>query len=335
MDEIKNDNVDNELPDLDPESSGKPKKKKDFRFYDIENASATFQKIINRYHKRKKKSKNKAKNIVAFIERAKISAERFETDNEYMLKELRRDIKIDQELVALFGQRAKKHYSDFSNKRFKLKVNKLDFFTPKEIIKSRDAKKNYRINKTESFPELTQIIFKKDKVSFSPSKLAKSRKKFFSSTFNKINNMKSTHFNSIKTFYKTSSNIKNFKTNYNLHNNNYRIKNSDNFINIIDNNKNKTFHNRVLKSEINAKSRTDTKFRNKIEISSDLNNTNEKNKTENRFHIKGIDCLNKLANIKRQFINTKKEFKNLFKNNDYGCGYSKLEYRYKNKKFFI
>ena len=118
-----------------------PKKKKDFRFYDIENASATFQKIINRYHKRKKKSKNKAKNIVAFIERAKISAERFETDNEYMLKELRRDIKIDQELVALFGQRAKKHYSDFSNKRFKLKVNKLDFFTPKEIIKSRDAKK--------------------------------------------------------------------------------------------------------------------------------------------------------------------------------------------------
>ncbi len=335
MDEIMNDNVDNELPNLNPENSDKPKKKKDFHFYDLDNASYTFQKIINRYHRRKKKSKNKAKNIVAFIERAKISAEKFETENEYMLKELRRDIKIDQELLALFGQRAKKHYSEYSNKRFKLKVNKLDFFTPKEIIKLRDAKKNNRINKTESFPELTQIIFKKDKVSFSPSKLAKSRKNFFSSTFNKNNNMKSTPFNSTKTFYKTSRNIKNFKTNYNLHNNNYRIKNDNNFINIIDNNKNKTFHDRVLKSEMNVKTRTDTNFRKKIEISNDLNLTNEKNKTENRFHIKGIDCLNKLANIKRQFINTKKEFKSLFRNNDYGCGYSKLEYRYLTKKFFI
>ena len=217
MDEIKNDNVDNELPNLDPENSGKTKKKKDFNFYDLDNASLAFQKIINRYHRRKKKSKNKAKNIVAFIERAKVSAEKFETENEYMMKELRRDIKIDQELLALFGQRAKKHYSEFRNKRFKLKVNKLDFFTPKEIIKLRDAKKNSKINKTGSLPELTQIIFTKEKVSFSPSKLAKSKKNFFSSTFNKNNNIKSSpiNFNSTKTFYKTSSNIKNFKTNYN------------------------------------------------------------------------------------------------------------------------
>jgi hypothetical protein len=338
MDEIKIDNIDNELPNLDQENSGTTKKKKDFRFYDIENASSTFQKIINRYHRRKKKSKNKAKNIAAFIERAKIAAEKFETENEYMLKELRRDIKIDQELVALFGQRAKKHYSEFSNKRFKLKVNKLDFFTPKEIIKLRDEKKNIRsikINKTESFPELTQIIFKKDKVSFFPSKLSKSRKKFFSTTFNKNFNIHSTPLNTTKTFYKTSSNIKNFKTNYNMHNNNYRIKSNDNFINIIDNNKNKTFHNTILKSEINATTRTDTNFRNRIKISNDLNLTNVKNKTENRFHIKRIDCLNKLANIKKQFINTKKEFKSFFRNNDYGCGYSKLEYRYLTKKFFI
>jgi hypothetical protein len=338
MDEIKNDNVDNELPNLDQENSGTTKKKKDFRFYDIENASYTFQKIINRYHRRKKKSKNKAKNIVAFIERAKIAAEKFETENEYMLKELRKDIKIDQELVALFGQRAKKHYSEFSNQRFKLKVNKLDFFTPKEIIKLRDAKKNIRsskIKKTESIPELTQIIFKKDKMSFSPSKLSKNRKNYFSTTFNQNINPHSSPLNSTKTFYKTSSNIKNLKTIYKMDKNNYRIKNNDNFINIIDNNKNKTFHNRILKSEINPETRTNTNFRQRIKISNDLNLTNEKNKTENRFHIKGIDCLNKLANIKRQFINTKKEFKNLFKNNDYGCGYSKLEYRYITKKFFI
>lgn len=332
MDKLKIDNVDNELPNLDTENSGKTKKKRDFKFYDLENASSAFQKIINRYHRRKKKSKNKVKNIAAFIERAKVSAEKFETENEYMLKELRRDIKIDQELVALFGQRAKKHYSEFSNKRFKLKVNKLDFFTPKEIVKLREAKKNNRINKTESFPELTQIIFKKDKVSFSPSNLAKSKKNFFSTNYFKS---KSSPFNSTKTFYKTSSNIQNFKTNYNMHNNNYRIKSDNNFINIIDNNKSKTFHNRVLKSEMNAKTRTDTNFRNKIELSGDINLTNEKNKTDNRFHIKGIDCLNKLANIKRQFIKTKKEFKNLFRNNDYGCGYSKLEYRYLTKKFFV
>ena len=50
--------------------------------------------------------------------------------------------------------------------------------------------------------------------------------------------------------------------------------------------------------------------------------------------MKNLGYLNELTKIKRQFTNKENEFKNHFKNYDYGCSYSKMEYRYLLKKFF-
>ena len=373
-------------------NSVKVKKIKDLNFYDVENATSTFQKIINRYHRKRQKEKKRLKNIAAFIQKARNKAENFETEDEYMVKELKRDIKLDQELQDLFGQRAKKHYIETNNKKFKLKVNKIDFFTPKEFIKLKEEKNNSKNNiknedeenkndnnnnnnnkdiknknkknkkieknrniksitydiknlkkstilkkkKIKILPELTHIIFQPKKMSFSSSIFSNKRHRFFN-TFHKElksnNNSSSKNSTKMKSFYKTSSNIKNYKynSNYNKNKSQKNFNKTEKYINIIDNNKTSP---KRIKNETYYKANTN--FRDMIGISQDnilLGDLN-KNKTENGFHYTGIAYLNKLAEIKRQFVNKEKEFKNYFRNNDYGCTYSKMQFRYLTKKFF-
>lgn len=305
-------------------NSVKAKKIKNFKFYDIENASSTFQKIITKYQAKKVLVKKQPKNILAFIEKAKFKAENLETENEYMMKELRRDIKLDQELVNLFGQRAKKHYNELNTKKFKSKINKFDFFTPKEIIKIEEEKKEMLNNsQVRTLPNLSHIIFKSKKISFSPTLMAKRGSRFFN-TFNKDlnNNNFPSNTTRFKRFYNTSTNMKKY---LNSQSNNKSFNINDNNIHIFENNK--TFPNKTIKNE--------KFFRDKIGMISN-NNLSLTNYNNNNmgFNTNKIDYLNTLAQIKRQFTNREKEFKTHFRNNDYGCKFSKMEYRYLTKKFF-
>ena len=151
-------------------NSLKTKKFKNFKFYDLDNASSTFQKIITKYNTKKRKIQKQPKNLMAFIERARYAAEKLETEKEYMMRELKKDIKVEQELVDLFGSRSKKHYNEINILKFQLKINKYDFFTPKEIKALKDEKKKYKRknDKTSSLPELSQIILKEEKYLFLP-----------------------------------------------------------------------------------------------------------------------------------------------------------------------
>ena len=54
-----------------------------------------------------------------------------------MMKELRRNIKLEQEWVALFVQRARNHYKEMNTKKFKSKISKYDFFKRNEKSKRR------------------------------------------------------------------------------------------------------------------------------------------------------------------------------------------------------
>ena len=84
-------------------------KKKSFKFFGIENASPTFQKIITKYRSKKKDIKAKPKSILAYVEKARFKAEKIETENEYLMKELRNNRKFTENLIFLYGQRAEKH----------------------------------------------------------------------------------------------------------------------------------------------------------------------------------------------------------------------------------
>ena len=78
----------------------------------------------------------KPRTIMAFVEKARYQAENMETEDEYMIKELKNDRKYSEQLILLYGQRAEKHYNELNNhKNYKLKLNKNYFFTPSELQK--------------------------------------------------------------------------------------------------------------------------------------------------------------------------------------------------------
>ena len=268
-----NENISNKIIS----KSAKTQKIKNFNFYNIENASNTFQKIITKYRKKKQHYQKQPKNIIAFIEKARFKAERLETENEYMMKELRRDIKLEKELVALFGSRAKKHYIEINNNKFNSKIHKYDFFTPQEIKKIKEVKLNNNSslkNKTKSKPQLSQIIFKGRRNHFSPTIMSKKSSNLFN-TYTK--ELKSHNSSSIKTkyqsFYKTSTmNIRKYKSN-NIYKPYQTFDGNDKFIK--DEEKSKT--NEYSNSLIN----------NKIYLNTDIKNLRERGKinSNNYFNL--------------------------------------------------
>ena len=90
-------------------------RKKNFSFFGIENASPTFQKIITKYRKNKSSNMEKGKNILAIVEKARNKYENAQTEEEYLLKELRNDRKFIRKLIFLYGQRAGNHYHEIKD----------------------------------------------------------------------------------------------------------------------------------------------------------------------------------------------------------------------------
>ena len=307
--------------------SEKSKKLKDFKLYDIDKASYALQKIMTKYQKKKLHLEKQPKTIAAFIEKARFKAERLETDKEYMMKELKNEIKLEQELVALFGSRAKKHYNELDNRKFTSKINKYDFFTPKEIKNIKQLKKN-NINKTEneSKPILTKIVFKRRKTNFSLTIMAKNKAQFFN-TYSKDLKSNNTSKNStkLKRFYRTSSKLKkfkNFKPYQTFDEKDERMKISENR----KENRNQSLNNKLyLNTEIKHFSGKDNNCP-ILTLSSKI--------TKSDFYLDKAKYLDELININKEFLKKENKLKNHFKNNDYGCEFSKMEYRYLTKKFF-
>ena len=319
-------------------NSAKEKKIKNIKFYDIDNGTNTFQKIITKYHNKKRYYQKQPKNVLAFIEKAKFKAEKLETYKEYMMKELKNDIKLEKELLDLFGCRAKKHYNELNNKKFQSKMNKFDFFTPKEIKILKDMKKfnNKKLeNKSKKKYELTHIIFKGRNFNFSPTIMAKNRSNFFNSYSKELksNNTSSTDSTKLKfkNFNKTSINIKKDR-NYKPY---HTFDGKDNYIKIEENNKSN--YNKINRNKTYLNTET-KKFRDKGRIISDKNLsltlTLNSKKTNNESQLNRINYLGELIKMNKLFLKKEKGIENHFRNNDYGCGYSKMEYRFLTNKFF-
>ena len=316
-------------------------KSKKFKFYELENSSSTFQNIISKYRKKRKRQKEK-KNIAASIEKARYKAERLETENEYIMKELRNNIKLEQELIALFGPRAKKHYNDIDNitKKFTSKINKYDFFNPKEMKRIKEVKKNNNKtlkNKIVSLPELNNIIFKGRKNVFSPTIMSKNKTSFFNIYSKNLRSLNTSSSNStkFKSFYTTATNMRkkkkyiNFKP-YNTFdaNDNHNINNIENY---------RTHPNRIMKNKKKYFNTENENFGAKNELSNkyfSMNTTLHDNKTNYDLNINKIAYLDNLSKINKQFMSKEKRIINHFRNNDYGCNFFKLQFRYLSKKYF-
>lgn len=320
-------------------NSTKTPKIKNFSFFNVENATNTFQRIITRYRKKRQYYQKQPKNILAFIEKAKFKAEKFETENEYMMKELRNNIKLEKEMVALFGPRAKKHYKEMNNKKIKAKIHKYDFFTPQEIKKIKEVNLNNNIstNKTKSKPELSQIIFKGRRNKFSPTIMSKKNSNLFNTYNNKFKILnKSSNSTKYQRFYRSSTNNRKYKNNK-IYKPFKTFDGNDNYKKELENNKNKEYPDKLINNKIYLK--TDiTNFREGRKNDSEkcLNLTLNKNvnNTNNNFHFNKNVYLDNLIQINKQFLRKEQKLQNHFRNNDYGCRISKMEYRYLTKKYF-
>jgi hypothetical protein len=303
----------------------KEPKKQDSKFFGLENASPTFQKIITKYRQKRKDLNEKPKSILAFVEKARYLAENRETEDEYMMKELKHDRKFTQNIVYLYGQRAENHYNEINNqKEYKPKVNKNYFFTPKEIQRLKTEKNKPKI-KTNSLPLLTDFIFKKGKSVFSPDTLMKTN-----STFGKgkksINSSKNS--TGMLGFFNTTSNIRNIKTEENKKKTGIKKISISKFLNT-DCSKYKERKNNLF--YYNTKTEV---FRDQIEDIDNNRKRKRKNKTNSEFNFNRIIYMDRLMQYKDYFTKTKNEFKKHFTSNDYGCNHSKLEYEYLKKKYF-
>ena len=292
-------------------------KKKNFSFFGIENASPTFQKIITKYRKNKSSNMEKGKNILAIVEKARNKYENAQTEEEYLLKELRNDRKFIRKLIFLYGQRAGNHYHEINDfNEFKSKVDKNFFFTPKEIQKIKIDKNRIKTQKN-SIPLLPNFITNKKK----------SLDKLFKSTISKEKPKYNLSKNStgMLGFYNTTSNIKFIRTNNNR-------KNNINQMNINEFSKNILAID-TRKEYLNTNGKLDS-IRDKIEFLDLKKNSLYKNKTNKEFHLKRKVYMDNIVKIKKDFTKTKNEFRKHFTTNDYGCNYSKLQYQYLEKKYF-
>lgn len=345
------------------------------KYYDVENSSSTFQKILNKYKHRNDRTPDNGKiDMLAIIEKAKFKAEKLENEDEYMMKELKNDIKIEKELESLFGPRAKFHYYNYKNIKYQLKLNKNDFFTPSamENMKTKEKIQCPNINEYNSSSKLvnqinpstrlTRIIFKSRKMHFSPDNYGKTNK---NTKLNRDSSKDETVFSPLIT-----------KNNYNSTCNNEIL--------ILENEPSNKANNRCLtqprltkkqskiqknqieegiknqnlckKYELNSDKlkKTNLKIYNDMLIKEYDNNTkpdkgyysfsgkSSKNKkfftnysnTVNFFHETGAKYLHKLNRFKNYLVDNAKKYENHFQKNDYGCGYSKMQYRYLTKKYF-
>ena len=286
-----------------------------FKFFYLENSSPTFQRIILNYRSKKKDIKEKPKSIMAFIEKARYKAENMETEDEYMIKELKKERKFARQLKILYGLKAENHYNELKTEEFRTKLNKNFFFTPSEFKRFKDDKIKKRKNRG-SIPLLTNFIKNKKKSIFSLDKLVKS-----TSTFKTDNKNSSKNSTGKLGFYNTSPYMKTLNKN-DINKKSISELKTENEISGNYKKENSKYFNTKTES-----------FRDKILYPLNKSNSN-KNRTNNEFYLNRLIYMDELSQINKDFLKTKNGFRKHFKNNDYGCNYSRILYEYLNRKFF-
>lgn len=252
---------------------------------------------------------------MAFVEKARYKAENMETEDEYMIKELKKERKFARQLKTLYGLKAENHYNELKTEEFRTKLNKNFFFTPSEFKRFKDDKIKKRKNRG-SIPLLTNFIKNKKKSIFSLDKLVKS-----TSTFKTDNKNSSKNSTGKLGFYNTSPYMKTLN------------KNDINKKSISElKTENEISGNRKKENSKYFNTKTES-FRDKILYPLNKSNFN-KNRTNNEFYLNRLIYMDELSQINKDFLKTKNGFRKHFKNNDYGCNYSRILYEYLNRKFF-
>ena len=268
-------------------------KKKNF-FFNVDNSSTVFKRIINNYLEEQKLKNKKRNNLIYIFDEKRRIAENKESEEDYLLKDLKKLRIINQELINQYGDKAKEEYHDISPNKINLKTEKKIFFY------GLDVKENNKTNNIEEEQEEKTIIHLPKIFHY---KKNSNQLKQNIPYFRKRNN-------SIK--YQKTSTISEKDLSRNQKKPLFNVKSFDG-ISIQDN---LTTKNQI--EHIYEKNKNNTKSMKLI-------------KKKPKQQINYIDTLNE---ARKDFMKKERSYKQLFKSNDYGCSESNRKYHYMMQKYF-
>ena len=284
------------------------------------NMSSTFRVLMNKYKKKLKFSRDLNKEIILREIYSKIEKiENEERENDYIISEVRRNAKINQEILYSFGTKALNHLNEVIKVNVTSKMDKNRFLGMSEDKNKYNRKIKVKNIKNQSFNK-SKNNSKDKKFILLPiiiNRNSKSKKIDENSLVkNEIRQNTSVNINNISKNDIPKNKRKNYVENYNY----FGFK-------------------KEKSTEINSNSVNDfTPIKNIKENSNDstiLGNASLlTERTTKRIPKIDLEYINYLRTMGNQFAETEKRQEKYFYSNKYGIDAFKLKYNFLKKKFF-
>lgn len=292
---------------------------RDMEFLGQNNPSSIFHDIYKRSVKKENNinsfSENKTEQFLNIIENMRLREEMVETEKDYIIKESRKEVKLNQEMLYLFGKR-RGNYKKTTKKLGQIKLDKKIFINPLE--KKED--KYFTISKNKNKISLLKLPIISKGI-YNIKSLSQDNK-----LFNSEGNFRKISFNdSINTNIDESKKINESNSTFCPNKSNKKVK-------LLKNNKNSFLNTSTpmgLKNKHISYKSMNTILKNYSKIS--------EGKSRNDFvvNITGKkNVINLLDNINNELKSDEKKHEIYFRKNDYGCGLSKFKINYLEKYFF-
>ena len=269
--------------------------------------SSIFQELYKKDLKNDNKNKNlnvnRPEDFLNIIKDVRLKEEKIETDKDYLIKESKREVKLGQEMLYLYGN---KIWKINSKKLGKIKLDKKIFLNPWE-----EKENQIFISKSKSNLNMLKL----PKINLSKIEQTNITKPVNKNNENKLKSAK-------KIIFFSEGNTPKKKINdcgSNINNNDIKYKNDNN---LRHSSKKITINNINVNNLflIGSNSRT-------LQKSKQLNDISQIKKNKKRV-------INILNNINEELKIDEKKHNNYIRKNDYGCELSKLKIDYLKKHYF-
>ena len=290
---------------------------KNIKVLGTNDSSSIFQDIFQKFFKNQNKNNlniNKEKDFLDVIEDMRLREEMIENEKDFIIKESRREVKLNKEILYLYGKKGGAHKKP--KKYINFKLDKKLFLNPLEksenkynFIKSKNGLNILRLPIINKKPYNSNSLFENNAL------------------FNSMGNSRKISFND-----SMNTNCDETK------------KNNDSYSNLCSNKKNK---NKSMKKnkysflslstprnlKLNRQSSSKTINNNIFKSYKNFSDLNALNKfVSNKKYKKKV--IHILDNIDEELKSDEKKHKIYFRNNDYGCELSKFKINYLEKYFF-
>ena len=297
----------------------------------ILNSTKTFRNLISKYHRKKREQKdniNFKQRLYKNIENNLQRLENEEHDDEYIIKEVRKDVELKRRILFSFGTKALKHYDEVKNLRVKTKINKNKFFNPlsdfsinnSKSLFDGDTNERKYIERIIHFPKIADIEQNSSKNQSLYNSISMLKQLENSNIFEEQDKT-SDSFITRKYIPSSKKEKEKDKEKDNI---NYYYNTFNNISSITNKDSSNKFLSNILSPPFNGKEHSFNKNR---------TFSNKYKESKYKYFI-DQNYLNYINTMKTRFASQERRKQRYFDNNHYGCDEFKIKYDYLKKKFF-